>query len=253
MSKKPVRTGAEIVCRALEEGKSEHYRREAESLRSRLMAAERKLGAPDFETVGDDEGAANFADRALRKAPTDVDWWEMRAVRKAHGADAELRLWEGIHGTAVADLETGMRAAKVVEQSQLDKPADLARFMALRLSLVEEWKPRPGVETMLVDMLCQAQAAYELWMSRHVTMVKTPSLSEPDGMEGSLAYGGWVQTRLTDAECEQHTFGMATRWQNQILRIVRALRDLRRMSPIIVQNAGQVNVAEQQVNVATSD
>lgn len=44
---------------------------------------------------------------------------------------------------------------------------------------------------------------------------------------------------------------MADRWQKTFLRTLRALRDLRRYaSNVVIQNAGQVNLANQQVNVA---
>jgi hypothetical protein len=44
---------------------------------------------------------------------------------------------------------------------------------------------------------------------------------------------------------------MAERFQRMFVRAERALRDLRRYGPtVIVQNASQVNVGEQQVNVA---
>jgi hypothetical protein len=44
---------------------------------------------------------------------------------------------------------------------------------------------------------------------------------------------------------------MADRFNRIFLRTLRALRDLRRYAtPVVVQNAGQVNVAGQQVNIA---
>ena len=43
---------------------------------------------------------------------------------------------------------------------------------------------------------------------------------------------------------------MADRFQRMFLRGLRALRDLRRYAPaVVVQNAGQVNVGGQQVNL----
>ena len=45
---------------------------------------------------------------------------------------------------------------------------------------------------------------------------------------------------------------MADRFNRLFLRTLRALRDLRRYAPpVIVQNAGQVNVGAQQVNVGS--
>ena len=47
---------------------------------------------------------------------------------------------------------------------------------------------------------------------------------------------------------------MAGRCHRTFLRALRALRDLRRYTPsVLVQNAGQVNVGSQQVNVARGE
>jgi hypothetical protein len=46
--------------------------------------------------------------------------------------------------------------------------------------------------------------------------------------------------------------GMVDRFNRIFLRTLRALCDLRRHSPqVIVQNAGQVNVADKQINLST--
>ncbi len=46
---------------------------------------------------------------------------------------------------------------------------------------------------------------------------------------------------------------MVFRFQNQFVKLLRALRDLRRHAPsLVIQNAGQVNVGQQQVNVGPS-
>jgi hypothetical protein len=43
---------------------------------------------------------------------------------------------------------------------------------------------------------------------------------------------------------------LAERFNGMFLRMLKALRELRRQAPgVVVQNAGQVNVAEQQINV----
>ena len=45
---------------------------------------------------------------------------------------------------------------------------------------------------------------------------------------------------------------MVDRFNRIFLRTLRALRDLRRYSPsVTIQNAGQVNIAQQQTNTAT--
>ena len=56
---------------------------------------------------------------------------------------------------------------------------------------------------------------------------------------------------MDDAEAIEQAMAMGDRFNRIFLRTLRALRDLRRYAPtVVVQNAGQVNVGGQQVNVA---
>jgi predicted transcriptional regulator len=62
--------------------------------------------------------------------------------------------------------------------------------------------------------------------------------------------GEWQRPRLDVSDAIEEAARMVDRFNRMVLRTLRALRDLRRYTPnVIVQNAGQVNVAEQQVNV----
>jgi uncharacterized protein YggE len=57
---------------------------------------------------------------------------------------------------------------------------------------------------------------------------------------------------MADAIDQAHR--LADGYNRQFLRVLRQLRDLRRYAPpVIVNNGGQVNVANQQVNVAKTD
>jgi hypothetical protein len=60
--------------------------------------------------------------------------------------------------------------------------------------------------------------------------------------------------RITASEALERSANMLDRFNRMFLRTLRALRDLRRYNaPVIVQNAAQVNVGAQQVNVAQPD
>jgi hypothetical protein len=63
--------------------------------------------------------------------------------------------------------------------------------------------------------------------------------------------GSWTPPRISDSEAIGQAAAMADRFNRMYMRTLRALRDLRRYAPtVVVQNAGQVNVGGQQVNVA---
>ena len=53
---------------------------------------------------------------------------------------------------------------------------------------------------------------------------------------------------LRDAVDQAHR--LADGYNRQFLRVLRQLRDLRRYAPVVIQNAQQVNVGNQQLNVS---
>jgi hypothetical protein len=63
--------------------------------------------------------------------------------------------------------------------------------------------------------------------------------------------GKWEPPRVSVFQVVEQAGAMVDRFNRIFLRSLRALRDLRRCPPpVVVQNAGQVNVGQQQVNVA---
>jgi hypothetical protein len=56
--------------------------------------------------------------------------------------------------------------------------------------------------------------------------------------------------KVSEQEADEHALMLVERCQKMYLRTLRALQNMRRYAPVIVQNAGQVNVGGQQVNIA---
>jgi hypothetical protein len=99
----------------------------------------------------------------------------------------------------------------------------------------------------LIDVLAQAQASWLYWMG---TLTTWTTLESASGKRLREEHGCWQPPRVRDAEAVEQAAAMAERFNRIFLRTLRALRDLRRYTPaVVVQNAGQVNVAGQQVNV----
>src|SRR5262249_4988698 len=62
----------------------------------------------------------------------------------------------------------------------------------------------------------------------------------------------WAPIRQSDADALDQAAAMMDRYNRVFLRTLRALREMRRHAgPVIVQNGGQVNLAQQQVNLAS--
>lgn len=227
-----------------------YYRREIESLQARLLESEVKNRADRGVSASGETDSADRAWRLLEKPVRDLDWHHLETIGRELGKEVVDDLEAEIFNEAKSDLESGRAAASAVLQGLSVKPFDHARYLELRSSVIADWQPRPGIESILVDHLVQAQWAFEHWMSTHMALSTIPQLPASDTYAAAQAYGAQMPKLQNSADAESHSLHMATRWQDQVLRIIRNLREIRKISPVIVQNASQVNVGQQQVNVA---
>ena len=119
----------------------------------------------------------------------------------------------------------------------------------MRAELLDGWQPRNSVERLLVDTLMQVHWQYERWLevltgARHCRRFTVYESKEE---------ARWQPPRLTDSEAIEQAAAMVDRFHRIMVRTIRQLQNLRRNAPVVrVQNAGQVNVGQQQVNAVAS-
>jgi hypothetical protein len=103
---------------------------------------------------------------------------------------------------------------------------------------------------MLIDTLAQAQSMYLECLELLHQRTSTEATSERAKIERDRA---WEPPRLNYAEAIEEAATMVDRWNRLFLRTLRQLRDLRRYTPsVVVGNVGQLNIAQQQMNVAAT-
>jgi hypothetical protein len=186
-------------------------------------------------------------------------------------ADGRIADAPGAHGTggiSTASGERGANSASVTSNPprfrksapnatpagifhrQLNAAWDQWRGIAVREELAREWQSRSGIEQTLIDTLAQAYTDFLSWQER-LTLY---SALEPAVSGDSVkVHGSWNPPTVTASQAVERAAEMADRFNRMFLRSLRALRDLRRYLPaVIVQNAGHVNVGEQQVNMSGS-
>jgi hypothetical protein len=192
------------------------------------------------------EAEPDGGQRVLHGPPDQVNWFDLDQIARTD-PDRAVARWEEIKRAALEELRTGHRAARAFETAN-DGAWQRAQFLALRDDLAAEWRPRNGIERQLLDTMAQAQAGYLQWLQ---TLTVRTALTSVGGERLQREEGKWQAPRQTDADAIDQAAEMMERFNRIFLRTLRALRDLRRYAgPVIVQNAGQVNVGGQQVNVA---
>jgi hypothetical protein len=200
----------------------------------------------------------------LHCAPWGVHWSDLEGLLERDLAKFRER-WEEIKQAAREELGSGHRAAQLVEVSG-STPWDRARFLALRQELTEGWQPRNGVERHLMDQLAQAWTAYEFWLQKLMPKAMREARMEVRVEEAreQAWRGKGLESAPSATVCEhskrvgpigfeivEQAGAMVERFHRMYLRTLRALQDLRKgPQPVFVQNAGQVNVGQQQVNMA---
>jgi hypothetical protein len=200
----------------------------AAAFRDRVNRYKHAQGLSTPEAVAKAEEPCSFG-RALTivgQSPEETTWPELEELNRGSPVRA-LDRWEEVKQFAREELRSGNRAAAVLEGRD-SSPWKRAQFLAIREELTEGWQPRNGVERQLIDQMAQAQAMMNFCLER-------------------LAYDAFCGG--TDAA--EQVAAMADRFNKMFQRTLRALLNLRRVPlAVVVQNAGQVNVGGQQVNVA---
>jgi hypothetical protein len=222
----------------------------AASYRSSVEFHKKQLGLPAQEAVAQAEApcAPTYEESILNGPPDMVSWHGLEHLARK---DPELALqgWERVKREARAELVSGHRAARVMEGYE-SNPWERARFLAVRRDLMEAWQPRNGLERQLIDVMAQAQSALFFWQQQLMVRASIQPGQEKRDIQEERK---WKPPRVSAHRAIEQTAAMVDRFNRMYLRTLRALRDLRRYTPaVIVQNAGQVNVGAQQVNVATS-
>jgi hypothetical protein len=180
--------------------------------------------------------------RILETPARNVSWLDLDQLA-AVDPEMVVKRWEGVKAEARAELMSGHRAAAPLETAE-SNCWQRAQFLAIRDSLSSDWQPRNGIEWTLIDAMVQAWTMQMFWTQRTV-MVDAIEWPEPPSKEMAK----WQPPRLGQSLAIDQAAGMVDRFNRIFMRALRQLRDLRRYT-VVIQSAGQVNVGQQQVNVA---
>lgn len=210
-----------------------------------------------------------------QKPPDHISWYELNDLFLCDPEAAEY-FWQDIKEVARKDVESGHYLARVFEHTDwMSKPWQRAEFQAIRDGFIAEWEPRGQVELCMIDTMAVAFYLFLYWTGEHNKRTKLDARYvsndykewwdrqfkhwSRNGENYKTKYseqyhdGHWDLPYQREADAIQQAAELADRFRREFFAGVRQLRDWRRYSsPVIVQNAGQVNIAAeggQQVNV----
>ena len=179
--------------------------------------------------------------------PQEVNWGHLAAVGEVNTDDA-LELWARVRKAADDELEFGGRGAKVAGHNA--DPFALAQYLAIRDSFADQWQPQGGIEWAMIDMLTFSFSLELYWSTvAHERATRTHD-AQRDPVQRFEA-SGWKSPYQSEADAVDQAHRLAEGYNRRFLRVLRQLRDLRRYAPVVIQNAQQVNVGNQQLNVSS--
>lgn len=177
--------------------------------------------------------------------PDKVSWWDSGRLLEASPEEG-VAFWQKIKEEARNELRSGHRAAGVLEYD--GSPWERARFLSIRESFEQDWRPRGGIELALIDVLAQSFSSYLQWLAR---LNQLSTVEEKLAKDKYRRDGYSEPPRVTVVEAVEQASMMVDRFNRLFLRSLRSLRDLRRYSStVVVQNAAQINVGSVQMNNA---
>jgi hypothetical protein len=179
-------------------------------------------------------------------AVEEIDWGHLAAVAEANTDDG-FKLWSRIREAADDELQSGKRGAKVAGENST--PYARAQYLAIRDSFADQWQPQGGIEWAMIDMLTFSFSLELYWSTvAHERVMRNHDAQHDQAKRYEVA--GWKSPYQSEADAVDQAHRLADGYNRQFLRVLRQLRDLRRYAPVVIQNAQQVNVGNQQLNVS---
>jgi hypothetical protein len=179
--------------------------------------------------------------------PEEYSWHDITDEMTRDEA-AGWALWATVKQTARDELASGALASRAVEGYHAH-PYERAAFLAVREALADGLQPRNKMEWLLIDGMAQVWTLSLQWQDQQTNMNSIDAIrSERDMRQRD----GWEPPRLSEAEAVDRAVQMADRFQRQFLRLMKCYRDGRRLGVSMTVMGGQVNVAEQQINMASA-
>lgn len=174
--------------------------------------------------------------------------------------------WEMVKMEGRAEFESGYLAANInFPVGYMKELWNIARYLGVRESFIDDWKPKGGIEIALIDMLAQSWFQWQYWLEQTVKRSETrerethPEYArwmaqrEEKFRANGWTDGYWDRPYVSEQQALDHAVQMTDKFNRIFMRTLRQLRDFRRYSPVTINNPNQVNIATdggQQINVA---
>lgn len=220
-----------------------------------------------FHLCKDEKEAKELLDSMMRLPLDCLNFVDLLKLQEIAPRVAE-RFWERTKIEGRKEFESGHLAANITFPVGYMKGMwNIARYLGVRESFIDDWHPQGGIEVALIDMMAQSWFQWQYWIEQTVKRSETresemhPEYSRWLAQRNrelksyGITEGYWNRPYVSEQQALEHAVQMADRFNRIFMRTLRQLRDLRRYSPLTINNPNQVNIANeggQQVNVSAT-
>ncbi len=224
--------------------------------------------AEAFHACTSREEAEKIFDQMMRLPLDSLNFVDLQELYSYAPRAAEV-VWEMTKNEGRREFESGHLAANITfPEGYMKGMWNIARYLGVRESFVDDWKPQGGIEVAMIDMLAQSYFQWQFWLEQTVKRSQTrekefhPEYSRwlaQRNLElkaNGITDGYWNRPYVSEQQAIEHAVQMADRFNRIFMRTLRQLRDLRRYAPVTINNPNQVNIAAdggQQVNINNKD
>ena len=217
-----------------------------------------------FRKSTTEEEALKELNRLLSYPIDDLDFVDLLELHNTAPRSAE-QFWEMTKLEGREEFEGGHLAAHISFPVDYQKKMwNIAKYLGLRESFIDEYNPRGGIEISMIDMLAQSYFQFQYWMEQTVIRSQTKERVVDGGFYKWLAQqqeqygkdvftdGFWHRPMVSELEAIDHAAKMADRFHRIYVRTLKQMSDHRKYSPVKITNANQVNIATdggQQINI----
>ena len=221
-----------------------------------------------FHKCVDEEEALRAFDTLMSLPVENLNFSDLAQLQSFSPRAAEW-IWERAKREGRSEFESGHLAANITfPVGYMKQVWNIARYLGVRESFIDDWQPNGGIEVALIDMMAQTYFQWQFWLEQTVKRSETKERVEHHEYSKWIAQrkaeykingwseGEWSRPYVSEQQALEHAVQMADRFNRIFMRTLRQLRDLRRYSPVTINNPNQVNIAAnggQQVNVNNSD
>lgn len=194
-----------------------------------------------------EDRSQEYLERLWETPSEQVHWFTLNDLQ-GRAPELAIQKWQQVKEDAREDLASGHYSfARILDHSPYEK----AIYLAVRDAFSEQWKPQNAGEQILVDTLAQLYCQYLNWLHRLDVRTNLDRDLEDSNIQRTGKWKPSFDSHGTTPEWIETTSNMVERFHRLFLRTLRALRDLRRWNVnVVIPNAGQVNIGQQQVNTA---